>query len=582
MGKIINVILLLVAFSIAGCTRNESVIEEGIETKSSIIEEADTKEEFEGGYIEQSHFEDFFIIFDSVMNYSAQYFVGSDNEYEYLKSVIANVPLSAHYLSLVSGELHGEGIVELDTTKDSSIIGKAGEFAPYIDLNLDKGAYTVYFQNQIIMFLVNTSIDDAIHGNAGIYKKLVYYSDDASVKNSIKEDTSKLTIEQLRAIVKDHFSSGIYYVIGTKEPVEYLGSILGGVNGYSVDSWLQNPDVSKKSNAIFIDDSTFAFGINNSNNKLEIVNFIPEVYDIRQNGIYVIDNDGTIFIYIKSNSYDFKNYIDYIYKDVNFDTTISKFSSSADNSEEYLKQLTIVDPVYEIYPVENFYHDAINNGASFNGYFYNIDHSNPTDFLKNGPQTQNINHKDVLEKFNDNKDLSTLIEIYRYISETEYKNSSDISIDKFARTVEEIIESKTLTGCTDYGLLFASLARDKGIPTIFIQTAHESWIYDRVREIDKGIFGHILIEVYIDGKWRYIDSTSGKYFPEYNTDNFSLNDGYYVFSKSIEVYDSGISTENENFQNMRNLFMHFNLEAYVDPKYDYIDLRTGNVHRNNE
>lgn len=260
-------------------------------------------------------------------------------------------------------------------------------------------------------------------------------------------------------------------------------------------------------------------------------------------------------------------YIDYVFKGDNSNINLYKMTSEADDVVYVEKE-----PAYEIYPVSDFYHEATKTGAVFNGYFYNIDHSKPDVFLKNGPQTTNNNYQSDLNKFNNEKNLSTLIQIFKYISEDQYHNGDG---EKFGRTVDDIMSSKLLTGCTDYGLLFASLARDKGIPTIFLQTARIDWIYDRVRNADSGITGHILIEVYIDGKWRLVDSTAGRYYPDYDFSNFSLNDGYYVFSKSIEVWDSGVKNEQQNSAMMSELFKNFNVDAYIDPVYDYIDLRTG-------
>lgn len=442
----------------------------------------------------------------------------------------------------------------------------------------------------ILLILFVGIIGTTIALNISVEKTTEVTNDDitAEIDKSIPENVIEITLEELRAIEGNNFASDKKYIIGTQEQAEYLYTFLPGNKfGWSVESWLTNND-KNYINTFIVDDSS-------SNNTSQyyspnfigtIEEFLPEIYEIKDEGIYVIENEGAIYIYLKMTSRDFTNYVDYIYKDTDFDYNIYLFGTvedaerlvSTNNNKNTSAGTTVVDgsdPNYTIAPVEDFYHDATKSGASFNGYFYNIDHSDPTAFLKNGPQTQNNNHKDILDQFNNNKDLSTLIEIYSYISSSAFQNSSDMYMEKFGRTVDEIIDSKTLTGCTDYGLVFASIARDKGIPTIFIQTARVDWIYDRIRDKAQGIIGHILIEVYIDGKWRLVDSTAGKYYSDYDTNNFSLNDGYYVFSKSIEVFDSGVSSEQENYSMMMNLFRNFNLEAYSDPIYDYIDMRNG-------
>lgn len=383
----------------------------------------------------------------------------------------------------------------------------------------------------------------------------------------VNGEISSLSIDELRLIVESNFKD-VFYKIGNQAPVEYLNTYLPNNAGSSIDYWLR-PDTNYKSTPVFLlDDSTTEFGIENSTFKETILTFLPEIYEIKDKGIYVIENNGTFFIYIKSDVESINAYIDYVFEGSNADIGLFKMTSAPDGNE-----YAVIEPAYEIYPISDFYHDSIKSGAVFNGYFYNIDHSKPEVFLKNGPQTTNNNYQSDLEKFNNNKNLSTLTQIFKYISESKYHFGDG---EKFGRTVDDIMETEILTGCTDYGLLFASITRDKGIPTVFLQTARVDWIYDRVRDMDNGITGHILIEVYIDGQWRLVDSTAGRYYPDYDFKDFSLNDGYYVFSKSIEVWDSGVSNERENSDRMRDLFKNFNVDAYKDPLYNYIDLRNGN------
>ena len=89
------------------------------------------------------------------------------------------------------------------------------------------------------------------------------------------------------------------------------------------------------------------------------------------------------------------------------------------------------------------------------------------------------------------------------------------------------------------------------------------------------IRGHILVEIFVDGEWYLVDSTAGKLFLAYDKNNPSLPDGYYVFAKSIEVWDSGVLNERENSRAMCSLFADSDPALYSNPKYDYIDLLTG-------
>lgn len=52
-------------------------------------------------------------------------------------------------------------------------------------------------------------------------------------------------------------------------------------------------------------------------------------------------------------------------------------------------------------------------------------------------------------------------------------------------------------------LVFAAIARAKGIPVVFLQTAKFDWISDVIKNSPNmnSIRGHILVEVYVEGKW---------------------------------------------------------------------------------
>lgn len=214
------------------------------------------------------------------------------------------------------------------------------------------------------------------------------------------------------------------------------------------------------------------------------------------------------------------------------------------------------------------------NLGVFPGYFKNVDYSNPEVFLMNGEQTKaNDEIRAIAAQFNNNNDLSTIQEIFQWLDKNVHYGPGD----KFGRTSAQIIGSRIATGCTDYGLAFATLAREKGIPTVFVQTARIDWIQDLVSNRQEAIHirGHILVEVFIKDQWYLVDSTAGKLFLDYDKDNLSLCDGYYTFAKSIEVWDSGVLNEQENRVAMFSAFHGFDPSRYQNPKYDYIDLRTG-------
>ncbi|MBQ8908853.1 MAG: transglutaminase domain-containing protein [Clostridia bacterium] len=94
----------------------------------------------------------------------------------------------------------------------------------------------------------------------------------------------------------------------------------------------------------------------------------------------------------------------------------------------------------------------------------------------------------------------------------KHTNDRDfIKENQFQRSAQEIWASKVATGCTDYALLFATCARQLGIPTTLLHTAEFNWI-ERLKagEDSKLHYGHSFCECFYNGKWILVDPTCRK------------------------------------------------------------------------
>jgi hypothetical protein len=211
-----------------------------------------------------------------------------------------------------------------------------------------------------------------------------------------------------------------------------------------------------------------------------------------------------------------------------------------------------------------------NVSTVFNGFFQNVNYSNPNIFLNNGPQTEpNAQLNQIAAQFNDNRDITTVKQIIDWIHQN-IKSVAGSTYDQFGRSSAQIVASGESTGCTDFGLVFATLAREKGIPTVFVQTASTSWIRDLLASSNgttSYFAGHILAEVFINNEWYLVDPTQGTIYSNYDRNNLSLPDNYYVFAKSLEVWDTGIMGVEENSIFMTRLFKSFDINNYVPPTY---------------
>jgi len=115
------------------------------------------------------------------------------------------------------------------------------------------------------------------------------------------------------------------------------------------------------------------------------------------------------------------------------------------------------------------------------------------------------------------------------------------------RTVGEILEERTLTGCHDHGLLVVSLLRKYSVPAIMVDATGIGWA---LRYTDEATYfsGHIFVEAFLGGQWMLFDSTSGAYIEEYDPTNpvipLTTPDelrGYYVMYKGLDPAGYGIT-----------------------------------------
>ncbi len=126
---------------------------------------------------------------------------------------------------------------------------------------------------------------------------------------------------------------------------------------------------------------------------------------------------------------------------------------------------------------------------------------------------------------------------------------------RFQRTAKEIWDSKIMTGCTDYATLFATFARQIGIPTTILHTAERSWVERLQHNKDfSHHYGHSFCECFYEGKWILVDPTFRKIEKEYNPEKLEL--GYMVGGSSTFIpYQRGIDLEIKQTTSEHNSLM---------------------------
>lgn len=215
----------------------------------------------------------------------------------------------------------------------------------------------------------------------------------------------------------------------------------------------------------------------------------------------------------------------------------------------------------------------------FKNFFENADYNmDKSEFLKLGLQTDSKKAREIVKQLNDKKDISTLEDIYTWIR----INLSDYignDMDKFSRSVEEIIGNCFLDGSGDYAIVFASLARLKGIPAVVVNSVRMDWV-DSLKEKSlrrSDVGNYTFVEVLINKDWILVDPVEGIVYIDYDKNNLNLPRNCYAFSKSIEIWDTGIKYESNSNAVTRYLFRNFDTAKYKAPEYSKIAYIGNNI-----
>lgn len=193
----------------------------------------------------------------------------------------------------------------------------------------------------------------------------------------------------------------------------------------------------------------------------------------------------------------------------------------------------------------------------FLGFFKNADYSNPSAYLKQGEQTKFIFNETDLKAFKQELgEIKFDKDLFKIISYIGFKRnySSNENIDKFSRMAKEIFLSGKYTGCTDYALVFETITRQLRIPTIHIQLADLDWIEDLNSKVIGCVRGHHMCECYINNKWVCVDVAGNNINGIYEKESLIVGNRK-CFAKSLDVYETGIHSLEENNRIMKELFL---------------------------
>lgn len=213
---------------------------------------------------------------------------------------------------------------------------------------------------------------------------------------------------------------------------------------------------------------------------------------------------------------------------------------------------------------------------------WGIDYASPQNYLQQGGQTR-IPDPALLDDLRQEQaahpddPLYMLGRIYRWIQANfETWRAGGATIGQV--TSADLLASRQLGGCHDWGLVYISLARELGYPAVMMDSLGLPWA-DGFQSGRQGPYqGHVFVEVYIDSRWVLVDSANNWYVQDgYDPANpvIPLGDpagpggpyGYYVMRKGLDTWDYGIRDVSALNTLMEDTARQLDLTALVYPPY---------------
>lgn len=122
--------------------------------------------------------------------------------------------------------------------------------------------------------------------------------------------------------------------------------------------------------------------------------------------------------------------------------------------------------------------------------------------------------------------------------------------------IDEMIRRGIYGSCADRALVFGTLARACGIPSVWVKTMNNDWIYDFHILGDKtyGWRGHVFLEMYIDNQWMLLDADTMKLYEAYDPTSHFFPGNRYAYDKGDNPYDMVLSLRWDLWKQQTSLY----------------------------
>jgi len=132
-------------------------------------------------------------------------------------------------------------------------------------------------------------------------------------------------------------------------------------------------------------------------------------------------------------------------------------------------------------------------------------------------------------------------------------------------SVDDLFHIKTIYGCHSAALIISSVLRETGFPVVMIETASVDWAFDYHSGATRNFYGHVMCEVYVQGKWVLVDN-NGTYIEDYDPLNPYLNTadgvGYFAYAKGVDTWE--YTSRDASFTHNQMIFLAENVNCFED------------------
>ena len=191
--------------------------------------------------------------------------------------------------------------------------------------------------------------------------------------------------------------------------------------------------------------------------------------------------------------------------------------------------------------------------------FDRIDYSNPQAYLF---LNENFGSRDLIMQAAKTIKGSTpeekLLAIHRWI-ESRFTYKADYFSEW--RTFDQMLVDGAYGGCATYSVLFGSLTRACGIPTVWVKALDADWIREfRTKGTEGNWNGHVFLEIFIHDRWMLLDDTQLVLYENYDPKMRILPGNRYAYDKGGDPYELVLSARWELWKKqVRANFSNFDL-----------------------